>query len=150
MNKEIVPLERFAVYFSGFSAHAIEYEGVLYPTVEHAYHCLRYEDETIREEIRRAKSPYIAWQVSQKHKPAQLVGFSERKLTVMEALCRAKLEQHQDVRAALEDSGVLRIEKWITTDPPGDGFWDMGEGEGENHTGKIWMRLREEIRVQQD
>jgi predicted NAD-dependent protein-ADP-ribosyltransferase YbiA (DUF1768 family) len=49
-----LPPEIFAIYFSAFSAHALEIDGVVYPTLEHAYHCLRYTDAKIIEEIRAA------------------------------------------------------------------------------------------------
>lgn len=45
----MVSPEIFAVYFSGYSAHAIDFGGALYPTVEHAYHCQRYTNPAIIE-----------------------------------------------------------------------------------------------------
>lgn len=139
--------EIFAIYFSGYTAHAIEHKGVVYPSVEHAYHCQRYTDPAIIEEIRTARSPFKAWEVSQKYKSQQLPNFNDRKREVMKELCRAKLEQHEDVRQALLDSGSLSIVKHISTGPKPDGFWDDGEdGTGRNETGKIWMELRDELK----
>lgn len=137
----------FALYFSGFSAHAIDYKGVRYPTLEHAYHCLRYDDAQIVEEIRATKSPEEAWRVSQTYKGKRLAKYAEndKKLELMEALMRAKLAQHADVRRALVESADRSIVKKIVSGPPGDGFWDIGEGEGDNHVGKIWMKLRAEL-----
>lgn len=137
----------FVTYFSGYSAHSVEYKGIMYPTVEHAYHCQRYANQQIVEEICSAKSPFKAWQVSQKYKSQQFPDFNERKVVVMEDLCRAKLQQHEDVQQALRDSEGVSIIKHWTTGPKPDGFWDDGEdGSGRNETGKIWMRLREELR----
>ncbi len=139
--------ELFAIYLSNFSAHAIEYKGHMYPTVEHAYHCMKYTDARIREEILEQRSPEKAWEVAQKYKSMQLRDFKNRKLEIMEKLLRAKLEQHPDVKKVLIDSGDLEIIKHITTGPPPDGFWDDGdEGKGLNHIGGIWMNLRDEIR----
>ena len=65
----------------------------------------------------------------------------------MKDLVRLKTEQHADIRAALFDSGELLIVKHIVTGPPADGFWDDGEdGTGLNHTGKMWMEIRDELR----
>lgn len=148
MTNNTVSGELFAIYFSAYTAHAIEYDGVRYPTVEHAYHCLRYDDPEIIEEIRMAKSPVLAWQVSQKYKNKQIDGFGDRKREVMKTLYRTKLEQHVDVRNALFESGDVLIVKHITTGPKADGFWDDGEdGKGRNESGKIWMELRDESRV---
>jgi ribA/ribD-fused uncharacterized protein len=136
----------FHTLFSPFSAHQIELDGVLYPTVEHAYHCQRYEDTYIREEIRQARSPMLAWEVSQRNKSRQRRDFNETKVQVMESLCRMKMEQHTDVREALIASGSQRIVKHIVSGPSVDGFWDDGtDGTGRNETGKIWMRLRDEL-----
>lgn len=148
---EKLPLELFAIYFSPYTAHAIEIDGVVYPTVEHAYQCARYTDKNIREEIRATRSPVKAWEVSTKYKHLQIPEFAnkEHKRAVMKELMRAKALQHEEVKKALLDSGDAQIVKHITTYPPGDGFWDDGaDGTGQNETGKIWMELREESRSQ--
>ncbi len=146
------PLEKFYIYLSPYTAHAIEIDGVVYPTIEHAYQCQRYTDSKIIEEIRNAHSPVKAWEVSSKYKSLQIPEFKseEYKLEVMKNLMRLKAQQHEDVRQALIDSGELKIVKHIVTYPPGDGFWDDGEdGDGFNHTGRLWMEIRQEINSQQ-
>ena len=147
---EKVPLEIFAIYFSPYTAHAIEIDGVVYPTVEHAYQCQRYTDSKIIEEIRTAHSPVKAWETSSKYKSVQIPEFKkdEYKLEAMKKIMQLKAEQHEDVRKALIDSGDKQIVKHITTDPPGDGFWEEGEnGEGLNHIGRMWMEIREELKA---
>ena len=144
------PLEKFYIYFSPYTAHALEIDGVVFPTVEHAYQCQRYTDSKIIEEIRNAYSPVLAWEISSKYKHGQISQFKseEYKLEIMKKLMRIKAEQHKDVRQALIDSGDLKIIKHIVTYPPGDGFWDDGEdGAGLNHMGRMWMEIREELKV---
>lgn len=137
----------FVTYFSGYSAHQVELDGAVYPTVEHGYHCKRYGNPAIVAEIQSAKSPRKAWEISQKYKSQQLADFNDRKVQVMEELNRAKRDQHEDVRQALIDSGEMPIVKHWTTGSPPDGFWDDGiDGSGRNEVGKIWMRLREELK----
>jgi ribA/ribD-fused uncharacterized protein len=146
---ERVPAEIFAIYFSPYTAHAIEVGGIRYPTVEHAYQCARYDDEAIREEIRSAASPVKAWEISSKYKHVQKSGFKDpaHKRDVMKTLMRARAEQHEEVRKALLDTSGALIVKHISTYPLGDGWWDDGaKGEGQNQMGKIWMELREEFR----
>jgi ribA/ribD-fused uncharacterized protein len=145
----ILPLEIFYIYFSPYTAHAIKVDGILYPTVEHAYQCQRYTDPKIIEEIRGATSPMKAWQISTKYKHLQIPEFKkdEYKIKVTKKLMRLKMEQHEEVKKALLDSKDLEIVKKVITYPPGDGFWDIGEdGKGLNHMGRIWMELREEIK----
>ncbi len=147
--EQIYPLEKFYIYFSPYTAHAIEVDGVVYPTVEHAYQCQRYTDPKIISEIITAKSPVKAWEASSKYKQVQIPEFKnqEHKLAVMKKLMRLKALQHEEIRQALLDSGELKIVKHIVTYPPGDGFWDDGEdGGGLNHVGRMWMEIREELK----
>ncbi len=142
------PLEKFYIYFSPYTAHAIEINGVVYPTVEHAYQCQRYTDQKIIDEIIHASSPVKAWQVSTKYKHLQIPEFKkdDYKLEVMKKLMRLKIKQHEEVLNALIDSKDQKIVKHIVTYPPGDGFWDDGEdGKGLNHIGVMWMELRNEL-----
>jgi len=145
----VLPLKIFYIYFSPYTAHAVNLDGVIYPTVEHAYQCQRYTDKKITEEIRLAASPVKAWEISSKYKHLQIPEFKneEYKLEVMKKLMRLKAKQHKEVNKALIDSGELKIIKHIVTYPPGDGFWDDGEdGTGLNHMGRMWMEIREELK----
>ena len=145
----MLPIEIFYIYFSPYTAHAIETDGVMYPTVEHAYQCARYTDKNIINEIIQAKSPVKAWETSSKYKHLQIPEFKDEnhKLKVMKEMMRQKALQHEEVKKAILDSGDLKIVKHIVTYPPGDGFWDDGQdGKGLNHIGKIWMEIREELK----
>jgi len=147
---KILPLEIFYIFFSPHTSHAIKLDGHIYPTVEHAYQCQRYTDSKITDEIRMAESPVKAWEISSKYKNVQIPEFKNDayKLSVMKKLMELKVEQHEDVKKALIDSGDLEIVKHIVTYPPGDGFWDDGQdGTGLNHVGKIWMEIREKLKV---
>jgi len=141
-SQKIFPLDLFERFFSPLSAHMVEYKEMLYATAEHAYHCQRYTDPTIRKEIETARSPQKAWEASQKHKSQQLPDFNDRKVAVMEDIFRAKLAQHEDVKEALKNSG----DEVIVKNYP-DPFWGIGkDGDGKNEMGKIWMKLREELK----
>lgn len=135
--------ETFSQFFSAFSAHPIIYRGVPYKTIEHAYHAQRYTDPKIVQDIVCAETPEQAWAVSQTYKSQQIPGFNENKLAVMEELFRAKLDQHPDVRRALVASEDLVIVKH----EPRDAWWGDGpDGSGRNEMGKLWMRLRDELK----
>jgi ribA/ribD-fused uncharacterized protein len=147
--KKKLPLEIYYIYFSPYTAHAIEINGKSYSTVEHAYQCSRYTDNKIIEEIRSATSPVKAWEISTRYKHLQIPEFKNRdhKLKVMKELMTMKALQHAEVRKALMETGDMEIVKKIVTYPPGDGFWDIGDdGKGANHIGKIWMEIRNELR----
>ena len=133
---------RFYV-FNNFSAHAIEFAGKLYPTAEHAYQAAKCTDPLGQEEIRNARSPLEAKEISNGiYRSARDAGWDSKKLAVVEAILRAKLAQHQEARDALRDSG----EEEIVEDSPTDYFWGVGaDGTGLNMLGKLWMRLRDEF-----
>jgi len=146
---EILPLEIFYIYFSPYTSHMIELDGVVYPTVEHAYQCKRYTDKKIIDEILIARSPVKAWEISSRYKHLQIEEFKDKeyKYETMKKLMKLKALQHEEVRKALLDSGSLQIVKRIVTYPPGDGYWDIGEdGKGLNKIGQIWMEIREELK----
>jgi ribA/ribD-fused uncharacterized protein len=146
---KILPLEIFYIYFSPYTAHAIEVDGVIYMTVEHAYQCARYTDQKIKDEIMRATSPVKAWETSTKYKHLQIPEFKspDHKRVMMKKLMKLNALQHDEVKRALLDTGEQKIIKHIITYPPGDGYWDDGvDGKGLNEMGKIWMEIREELR----
>jgi ribA/ribD-fused uncharacterized protein len=128
---------------NNFSANAVEINGTLYPTSEHAYQAAKCTDPKGKGEIRQAKSPLLAKEVSnEKYKFAKDPNWNNKKLAVMEAILRAKLDQHQEVRDALIRSG----NEEIAEDSPTDNFWGRGkDGNGENQLGKLWMKIRSEL-----
>jgi len=133
---------RFYV-FNNFSAHAIEFEGKLYPTAEHAYQAAKCTDPRGQEEIRNARSPLYAKEISNgTYRSARDADWDSKKLDVVEAILRAKLAQHQEARGALRDSG----DEEIIEDSPTDYFWGVGaDGTGRNMLGRLWMKLRQEF-----
>lgn len=127
---------------SNFSAHAIVYEGKLYPTSEHAYQATKFTDETIIEAIRQAPSPLQAKKVAKEHADAKNPDHSAQKVVMMKKILQAKAAQHQEVREALSKSG----QNEIAEDSPIDYFWGRGaDGSGQNQLGKLWMEIRTEL-----
>lgn len=128
---------------SAFSAHEVEVDGINFKTVEHGYHALRIKPGPEREAIMRQRSPMDAWREGQKYKnnPNLLVDGYD-KFVIMEKLCRAKLEQYEDVQNVLLATGNRELLKEYDTDY----YWGTGaDGSGENMMGKLWMKLRNEL-----
>lgn len=61
----------------------------------------------------------------------------------MEELLRLKVEQNPYVKRKL-----LQTKDYvIVEDSPKDSYWGWGfERNGENHLGKIWMKIRDELK----
>ncbi|MFZ2484418.1 MAG: NADAR family protein [Minisyncoccia bacterium] len=134
--------EREFYVFSNFSSFMLEWKGKLYPTSEHAYHSEKFEDEVIKEAIRNCRSAHDAFKLAKENSTKYKNNWDEIKLGVMNEIIRAKVAQHPYVRKKLIESG----ERQIIEDSWKDDFWGWGAGKnGENHLGKIWMEVRQEV-----
>ncbi len=130
--------------FSNFSAFAVEWNDKLWPTSEHAYQAAKFEDDELQEEIRNASSPKAAYDLAHEHESKMDPDWDKWKLGIMEEIVRAKLEQHPYIQKKLLETG----DREIVEDSPTDSFWGWGPDKmGENHLGKIWMTLRDELNV---
>ena len=144
--KETSPIniiEEIWQYLSPFSAHQIEIWGEKFATVEHAYQTEKFLPGSVQNEIKNAKSAYMAWKLNWKYKADKtLINPNFEKEKVMEELLRAKIEQHPEVLEILKLTGTRCLLKNVE----GDEFWGVGrDGSGQNKLGKIWMKIREEI-----
>ena len=68
---------------------------------------------------------------------------NKKELKIMEELLRLKVKQNPYVKKKL-----LQTKDYIIVeDSPKDNYWGWGiNRNGENHLGKIWMKLREEYK----
>lgn len=131
--------------FDNFAAFQVDYLGHRWPTSEHAYHAAKFVDSApeVVELLKEARSPHDALRIAQDQKPKCAEDWDERKVSVMYEICRLKLVQNVYVLQKLELSGDLEI----VEDSPKDDFWGWGPNrDGRNELGKIWMRLRDELR----
>lgn len=137
-------LENRFMDLSPFSAHQIEIWGEVFPTFEHAYQASRIKPGLERDAIKNARSPMDAWREGQKYKDEsrlKVEGFDKN--AVVEELFRTKLAQHPDIPEILKESGERELLKVYGA----DSYWGTGEdGLGENRMGKLWMKLRGELR----
>lgn len=69
-----------------FSANAIEIDGVIYPTAEHAFHALKFDDPAIRNEIISSSSPVAAFNLGKKYKPVRRSNWNDIKCCIKKAL----------------------------------------------------------------
>lgn len=128
--------------FSNFSSFAVGWKGVLMMTSEHAYQSEKFLDHPeIYELIVNARSAHDAKQIAKEHKHLRRSDWDKVKLEIMEKIVRAKHAQHPFIqKRLLETEEMLMVEN-----SPKDSFWGRGpDWEGENHLGKIWMKIRQE------
>ena len=128
-----------------FSSFGFVYNGTYYQTVEHAYQSLKFKGiaPEIEREIIECFSAYDAQRIAHELIDRQSPSWDEDKLAIMENLLRAKLACHPYVKKKLSET----VDYLICEDSPKDAFWGIGKDRnGQNQLGKLWMKLRKELR----
>lgn len=134
-------------FLSNFFWTNFVYRSRMYPTAEHAFQAAKANGYHGERWVRVSPTPGIAKRRGRKVELRE--DWEEIKLQVMEDVVRAKFAQNQELANKLldtEDSELNEGNYWH------DNFWGnclcpkCAEQEGENHLGKILMKIREELR----
>ncbi len=126
-------------FLSNFYPVKIEYEGIVYPSVEHAYQAAKVLDVNLRLLISRLNSPSRARQMGRSFQVRH--NWDNIKLSIMENLLRIKFSLPYLRNRLIATKGIELIEEnWWN-----DTFWGVSNGVGENNLGRILMKLRDEF-----
>lgn len=127
-------------FLSNFHRCDVLFEGEIYPSSENAYMAAKTTDATIR-------AKFQDWNFSSAE--AKKLGRSiklrpnweELKLDIMSSIVEDKFRRNSDIQQRLLDTGDRYLEE---TNWWNDRFYgvDMRSGIGENHLGKILMKVR--------
>ena len=126
-------------FLSNFYPSKIFVDGIYYPTVEHAFQAQKTLNVEDRIEISRAETPSIAKKMGR-----QLTcrsDWEKIKIEVMEKCLREKFFI-PTLKEALITTNDFYLEETNTWN---DTFWGVCRGVGENHLGKILMKIRDEL-----
>jgi ribA/ribD-fused uncharacterized protein len=129
-------------FLSNFWPAEVTYEGITYPTAEHAYQAAKTLDATERRRIAALPTPAEAKAEGRKLKLRE--DWETAKFVVMEDVVRLKFTSHADLREKLLATGDALLEEGNTW---GDRVWGVYQGQGENCLGKILMKVRKELRT---
>jgi len=134
-------LEEYA-WLSNFYLVDIEYKGIIYPSVEHAFQSAKCENKDwkakcLDRNIKPGKIKVLAKHVG------MIEGWNQLRLEVMKECIRNKFSK-DPLRQKLIDTGQEHIQEgnhWY------DAFWGVrtDTGEGKNHLGRIIMEIRDEL-----
>lgn len=128
---------------SAFSRHGFELDGAHWPSVEHYYQGMKFEDPDIRESIRNAGHPKDAQLIARKNKRKIRRDWKSIKQTMMTRAVYIKCRTHDEVRLAL----LATKELDIMENSQYDYYWGCGRDQrGENTYGKILMNVRNKLR----
>lgn len=126
-----------ARFLSNFYPAPVTLDGVVYPTVENAYQAAKTDNPEERRKfvnISPAEAKAIA--------PKRPSDWKSRSLLIMEDLVRQKFKQHPELGQRLVETYPRQL---IEGNYWNDTFFGVCRGIGENHLGKILMKVREEL-----
>jgi len=127
-------------WMSNFYGAGFRFDGLLYPTVEHAFQSLKTEDKEWSQKIRKSSKPGDAKRLGRQCPMRD--DWDEIKDDVMYKLVRAKFVQNPE----LLDQLIVTGGRPIREDSAWDGYWGTGKsGKGRNEMGKILSRVRKEL-----
>lgn len=128
-------------FLSNFWPAACEFEGVRYPSSEHAYQAAKSLDPAERSRIAALLTPSEAKKAGRAL--ALRPDWETVKFDVMRACVRSKFALNPDLAQRLLATGDALLEEGNTW---GDKTWGVVDGVGENRLGKILMDVRAELR----
>jgi ribA/ribD-fused uncharacterized protein len=133
-------------FLSNFHPSQILYEGILYPTVEHAFQAAKTQDKQVRQQIADKDTPGKAKRAGGKRgilKDFDQAAWDTQKVQVMETLLRLKF-QDQSLREKLLATGDTPIQEGNNWN---DTYWGVSlkTGKGQNMLGKLLEKIRHEI-----
>lgn len=128
-------------WLSNFEEAPFTYKGILWKTSEHAYQAMKCSHTPEFLNILNAETPRQARKLGQSVKMSSL--FDSYKLYYMYSINFCKFEQNPHLREKLLETGDQEL---IEGNDWGDNFWGDCTGYGDNHLGRILMRIREEFK----
>ena len=153
-------------WLGNMAAYPIEHNGIKYLTTEALFQCLRFEgNPEVQKRIRESKSPMGAKMASKPLRAAITRRLCDADDLDRMLLClMLKIQQHPVLKEKLIATGELEIiedcsARAADVEIDGvrygkDGFpfwgasWDGRSWKGQNELGKLWMRLRTELKSQ--
>jgi len=128
-------------FLSNFHRCFCWYDNLYYPTVEHAYQSAKSLDLTQRHLF--TNSDLTSGQAKRLGRKTKLrQDWEQIKLDVMEEIVSFKFNNNPILKQHLLKT---RNEELIEGNNWGDTYWGVCKGVGENHLGKILMKVRKEL-----
>lgn len=132
--------------FSNLYKRNIEFEGIVFPTAEHAYQAGKARKPAVRDWLMAAPTPSLlamaahglyVWDIAP--------DWSKTKFDRMKRVLLAKYTQHQDLRELLLSTGSARLVESATVDNAVNRLWGEVNGKGQNKLGVLLMEVRAEL-----
>ena len=155
-DQQVFFYEQDFYVLSNFSAFNLKFNGLTFPTSEHAYHYEKFAYERVGESvndafqrrnlamsIKEAPSAHEAFKLAERWKGYRRADWDAVKVDIMREILRAKASQHEYVRRKLLETG----DRELIEDSWRDDYWGWGPNrDGQNMLGKLWMEVRAGLR----
>ena len=142
-----VPRSDLTNPLGSYSPHRLHLDDADWPTVEHYFQGMKFEDAAQRAAVRSAASPEEARKLAEKHKRAVRKDWNNIRQTIMTRGVYIKCLTHPEVAQALLDTGNEKL----VENTGFDYFWGCGrDGRGHNTYGKVLMAVRDKLREEQE
>jgi len=108
---------------SSYSKFSFHLDDADWPSAEHYYQAMKFEDDAIREEIRQASHPMDTPKLSKQHKKQIRKDWDKIKVSVMTRGTYIKCRTHKEVSSALLKTGdkkLLKTASMIITGAAGE------------------------------
>lgn len=127
-------------FLSNFYAHPVVFQGITYPTNEHAFQAAKTMDISEKRKILSMSTPGEAKRAGRKVNLIPL--WDAIKDDIMYHICKKKFSDPVLKKMLLDtgDAELIEGNTWR------DKYWGVYNGVGENKLGKILMRIRDEMR----
>ena len=128
---------------ASWSKHGFDLDGAHWPSVEHYFRAMGFEDPLLREEIRALDHPAKAEKLARKHRRRLRKDWDKLKVTYMLRGIYTKCRTHPEAAQALLDTG----DEHIVETSQYDYFWGCGRDlRGDNRYGEALLAVRQRLR----
>jgi len=141
MGQDILEFKGEFWWLSNFSESKVRLDGAEYRTVEHAYQAAKTTNVAERQEVMDAPGPRVAKKLGRK--VTMRSDWDQVKLQVMEDLLRQKFAAGTELAGKLVATGDGQL---VEGNWWGDMFWGSCKGVGQNHLGKLLMKIRNDLK----
>jgi len=128
-------------FLSNFYPCKILYEGIEYPSSEHAYQASKTLDMELRKIISKLAKAGESKKMGQTI-PLRPDWSDKLKIQIMYDILKIKFRKETKLAEMLIATGDHFLVEGNTWH---DYFWGVGDGVGKNHLGKLLMKIREEL-----
>ncbi|MGH1371856.1 MAG: NADAR family protein [Cellvibrionaceae bacterium] len=114
-----------------------------WPTIEHYYQAMKFDDTNLQTKIRQASSPKKARKLGRTRLKKRRADWAKIKTTIMTRALYIRCKSHPCAWKALYETDDLTL----VENSSYDYFWGCGrDRRGENHYGKALMNVRQKLR----